>query len=70
MKASELRDKQIDDLEKELVALRKEQFNLRMLQGSGQMVRPHLFGQAKKNIARVKTVITEKQREKQASENS
>jgi len=70
MKASELRDKQIDDLEKELVALRKEQFNLRMLQGSGQMVRPHLFGQAKKNIARVKTVITEKQKEKQASENS
>ena len=67
MKASELRDKQIDDLEKELVSLRKEQFNLRMLQGSGQMVRPHLFGLAKKNIARVKTIITEKQN---ASENS
>ena len=61
MKASELRDKQIDDLEKELVALRKEQFNLRMLQGSGQMVRPHLFGEARKNIARVKTVIAQKQ---------
>ncbi len=60
MKASELREKQIDDLEKELVALRKEQFNLRMLQGSGQMIRPHLFGQARKNIARVKTVIAQK----------
>ena len=67
MKASELRDKQIGDLEKELVALRKEQFNLRMLQGSGQVVKPHLFGQAKKNIARVKTVIAEKIK---ASENS
>lgn len=61
MKATELREKQIDDLEKELVALRKEQFNLRMLQGSGQVVRPHLFGQARKNIARVKTVIAQKQ---------
>jgi len=60
MKTSELRDKQIDELEKELVSLRKEQFNLRMLQGSGQSVRPHLYGQAKKNIARVKTVIAEK----------
>lgn len=60
MKATELREKQIDDLEKELVALRKEQFNLRMLQGSGQVVRPHLFGQARKNIARVKTVIAQK----------
>ncbi len=67
MKASELREKQIDELQKELVALRKEQFNLRMLMGSGQMVRPHLFGLANKNIARIKTVITEKKR---ASENS
>ena len=67
MKASELREKQVDELQKELVALRKEQFNLRMLMGSGQMVRPHLFGQASKNIARIKTVITEKKR---ASENS
>ena len=62
MKASELREKPVADLEKELVALRREQFNLRMQQGSGQMVRPHLFDAARKNIARVKTVIAEKQR--------
>ncbi len=68
MKATELREKQIDDLEKELVALRKEQFNLRMLQGSGQVVRPHLFGQARKNIARVKTVIAQKQAEQQKAD--
>lgn len=67
MKASELREKPIADLEKELVALRKEQFNLRMQMGSGQMVRPHLFSAARRNIARVKTVIAEKQ---QASEES
>lgn len=60
MEASELREKPMADLEKELVALRKEQFNLRMQMGSGQMVRPHLFDVARKNIARVKTVIAEK----------
>lgn len=63
MKTSELRAKGIDELEKELVSVRREQFNLRMLQGAGQMVRPHLFGIASKNIARIKTVIGEKQRE-------
>ena len=67
MKAIDLREKPIADLEKELVALRKEQFNLRMQMGSGQMIRPHLFDVARKNIARVKTVIAEKQR---ASEES
>jgi len=66
MKASELREKPISDLEKELVALRKEQFNLRMQMGSGQMVRPHLFNAARKNIARVKTVITEKRASEQS----
>lgn len=67
MDSSELREKPVADLEKELVALRKEQFNLRMQMGSGQMVRPHLFKAARRNIARVKTVIAEKQR---ASEES
>ncbi len=67
MDANDLREKPVADLEKELVALRKEQFNLRMQMGSGQMVRPHLFKAARRNIARVKTVIAEKQR---ASEES
>lgn len=62
MKAAELRAKDVAELEKELVSLRKEQFNLRMAMGSGQMIRPHLFNEARKNIARVKTVITEKKR--------
>lgn len=67
MKAADLRAKDIADLEKELVSLRKEQFNLRMAMGSGQMVRPHLFNEARKNIARVKTIITEKKRSGDAS---
>ena len=63
MKAADLLSKDVADLEKELVSLRKEQFNLRMAMGSGQMIRPHLFKQARRNIARVKTVITQKRQE-------
>jgi len=62
MKASELREKSLAELQDELIALRKEQFNLRMQMGSGQIVRPHLFGAARKNVARVKTLIAEKKR--------
>lgn len=67
MKAIDLREKAVAELEQELVALRKEQFNLRMQMGSGQAVRPHLFNEARKNIARVKTIIAEKQQASAAS---
>lgn len=59
MKASELRSKSIAELREELVALRKEQFNIRMQKGSGQEVRPHQITLVRKNIAKVKTVIRE-----------
>lgn len=61
MKASELRDKNGDDLRKELLRLRKEQFHLRMQKASGQLGQNHLLTEARKDIARVKTVIQEKQ---------
>jgi large subunit ribosomal protein L29 len=60
MNASELRQKSVDELQAELLALLREQFNLRMQRGSGQLPRPHLFRQVRRNIARVKTVISEK----------
>ncbi len=59
MKIEELRKKQSDELDNDLVELLKEQFKLRMQQGSGQLARPHLLKQVRRNIARVKTVITE-----------
>jgi len=61
MKASDLRDKNADDLQKELLRLRKEQFHLRMQRASGQLGQSHLLTEARKDIARVKTVIQEKQ---------
>ena len=59
MKASDLREKDLTGLEEELVALRREQFNLRMQQGSGQSVRPHQIRDVRKNIARVHTIMNE-----------
>jgi len=59
MNASDLRGKSLDELSEELVDLRREQFNLRMQQATGEATRPHVHGVVRKNIARVKTVIAE-----------
>lgn len=60
MDAGELRAKDAKALREELLALRKEQFNLAMQQASGQMPRGHQIRNARKNIARVKTVLAER----------
>lgn len=57
MNASELKDKNRDELLEELVDLRREQFNLRMQQAIGQMARPDQYRKVRKNVARVKTVL-------------
>lgn len=59
MNASELRPKSQEELAEDLVALRREQFNLRMQQATGQMGRPHEHSRVRKDIARVKTVMAE-----------
>ncbi len=60
MKASELRDKSAEDLNKELLTLREEQFKLRMQTSTGQLGQTHLLQQNQRDIARVKTVLREK----------
>mgnify|MGYP000722179719 CR=1 FL=1 len=45
---------------KELLDLTREKFNLRMQQGTGQLTTPHLIKAARRNIARVKTILNEK----------
>jgi large subunit ribosomal protein L29 len=56
MKAKELRSKSTGELQEELLKLRREQFNLRMAQASGQAAKPDQAGKVRRNIARVKTV--------------
>ena len=60
MKANELRDKSVDELKMELDGLLREQFNLRMQKGTGQLSRPDQVKKVRRDIARVKTVMTEK----------
>ena len=60
MKASELRDKSADDLSRQLLTLREEQFKLRMRKATGQLGQTHLLRQNQRDIARVKTVLSEK----------
>jgi large subunit ribosomal protein L29 len=53
--------KSVPELKEELLNLRKEQFNLRMQKGVGQAPKPHLFTEARRNIARLKMVMADKQ---------
>ena len=49
------------ELNEELVKLRKEQFALRMQRATGQNPKPDQFGTARRNIARVKTMLRRQQ---------
>jgi large subunit ribosomal protein L29 len=60
MKASELREKSVEELNKQLLDLREEQFKLRMQKSTGQLGQTHLLKQNQRDIARVKTVLTDK----------
>ncbi len=60
MKTVELREKSVDELNQQLLELLKEQFTLGMQKSSGQLAQSHLVGKVRRDIARVKTVLTEK----------
>ena len=61
MKVTELREKSVAELRDELLALRREQFNLNMAKATGQLAQTHLLGQIRRDIARIKTVIAQKE---------
>ena len=60
MNASELRDKTPDQLRDQLANLKKESFNLRFQQASGQLENTARMRAVKRDTARVKTVLNEK----------
>jgi large subunit ribosomal protein L29 len=61
MKASELRNKTGKELKDELLAKLKELFNLRTQKSIGQTTQTHQFKVVKRAIARIKTVLCEKE---------
>ncbi len=62
MKSEEVRAKSPDELQEQLMSLKKEAFNLRFQQATGQLENTSRVGQVRRDIARVKTVINEQRR--------
>ncbi len=60
MNANELREKTPDQLREELANLKKESFNLRFQQATGQLENPARIKAARRAAARVKTVLNQK----------
>ncbi len=60
MNANELREKTPDQLREELSNLKKESFNLRFQQATGQLENSAQIRAARRNAARVKTILNEK----------
>ena len=60
MKTDEIRGFSADQLTDNLLNLKKEQFNLRFQQATGQMEKTHRANEVRKDIARIKTVMRQK----------
>jgi large subunit ribosomal protein L29 len=60
VKAEELRGKSPDQLRDNLVALKKEAFNLRFQQATGQLENTARMNAIRKDVARIKTVLNQK----------
>ena len=60
MNASELRNKTPDQLREDLVALKKEQFNLRFQRATGQLENTARVRQVRRDIARIQTIMRDK----------
>ena len=59
MKAAELRQKKPEELQSMVTELLREQFNLRMQNGSGQLAKPSQMKTVRRDIARIKTILKE-----------
>ena len=60
MKIDEIRGMTPDQLAEQLLSLKKEQFNLRFQKATGQVEKTHRVDQVRKDIARIKTVLSAK----------
>lgn len=61
MKAKEIREMSVKELETKLADLKKELFNLRFQHATNQLDNPVIIASVKKDIARVKTILREKE---------
>ena len=68
MKIKEIRDLSIDELQQKNRELMEEFFKLRLRHASGQLDSPAMLGHVRRDIARVKTVLVEKEAESGAAQ--
>ena len=61
MKAKEIKNLSVEELNKKLADLKKDLFNLRLQHATNQLDNPIRIAEVKKDIARVKTIIREQQ---------
>ena len=61
MKIDDVRKMTPDQLQDQLLSLKKEQFNLRFQKATGQVEKTHRVGEVRKDIARIRTVLRAKQ---------
>jgi len=61
MKASELRTNTVEELNNKEKEVQQELFNLRIQKGIGQTTQTHHFKKVRRNIARIKTLVREKE---------
>ena len=66
MKITDVRALSADQLQDELLKLKKEQFNLRFQRATGQLEKTHRVNEVRKDIARIKTIIKAKSEAAQA----
>ena len=62
MATKDINNQSADELKQHLLDLRKEQFNLRMQKGSGQLTQPQQLRRVRREIARTKTLLGERVR--------
>ena len=60
MKAADLRNKSVGELERELVKQLEDQFKYKIQKATGQLGQTHLLKQVRRDIARIKTVLNQK----------
>ena len=60
MKASEIREMSVEELNEKLTGLKEELFNLRFSHATGQLTNPMQLNKCKKDIAKVNTILTER----------
>jgi len=61
MKASDIRKMTTEEIDKKITQLKKELFEKRLSQATGNLDKPHQINELRKTIARLKTVLTEKE---------